>query len=320
METTLYGDAWISVSFDGATGLVAPNPRAARAFHDLMARLVSLRIASLASLAALVLVAPSAASAGPPPDAARDALAGRFASDPAAQAVALSLFDADADVVDTLPAQRFDGGYRGVLRLVPALPAGADRAQLEWVAAALRDFDDFFAVIATHGQIHYRWQGLELRFFRTVGNTTPNAFASGWTIAYNVNGSIDTSAAAARETLFHEIFHLDDADHGDWSPRHLTALHDSIVRRCGARTACLAPYAPTATIVRQGTYYAFQPGNDVREYAAEVALRWYREQRTAIGGERPAGRPFKCGPEENGRAWRAIADEFFGGVDLVPPC
>ena len=49
----------------------------------------------------------------------------------------------------------------------------------------------------------------------------------------------------------------------------------TIERRCGVRTACLAPYAPTATIVRRGTYYAFQPGNDVREYARQ-RLRRYR--------------------------------------------
>jgi hypothetical protein len=283
------------------------------------------RVASFASIASVAFLAQIvsfgvAASSAAAADSERDAVAGRFGADPAAQAIALSLFDADGDVVDVLPAQRFDGGYRGLLRLVPALPAGPDRQQLQWVAAALRDFDDFFAAVAAHGAIQYRWRGLSLRFFRTVGDTTPNAFASGWAIAYNVNGSIDTSAAAARETLFHEIFHLDDADHGDWSPQHLTALHDSIVRRCGARTPCLAPYAPTATLVRRGTYYAFQPGNDVHEYAAEVALRWYREQRAIARGEAIAGRPFKCGPEENGKAWRAIADEFFGGVDLVPPC
>jgi hypothetical protein len=254
----------------------------------------------------------------------RDAVSARFAGDAAAQQMALSLYDADNDVVDMLPPEVMDGGYRGRIHLVPALPVGPDRKHLAWVAAALRDFDTFFDAIAAHGAPRYRWRGLALRFYRSVGNTTPNAFATpsadGWTIAYNVNGSIDTSADAARETLFHEIFHLDDADHGDWSMSHLVALQDAIERRCGARTACLAPYAPTSTIVRRGTYYAFQPGNDAREYAAEVALRWYREQRALLRGERLPGRPFKCGPEENRRAWAAVADEFFGGVDLVPAC
>jgi hypothetical protein len=250
----------------------------------------------------------------------RDAIAARLAADAEASRLALDLFDRDGDVVDLLPAQRFDGGYRGIIQLVPALPVGSDRKHLAWVSAALHDFDDLFAAIARHAPPRYRWRNLTLRFFRSVGNTTPNAFAEGWTVSYNVNGSIDTSADAARETLFHEIFHLDDADHGDWSPKNLTATQDAIERKCGTHTACLAPYAPTSTIVRRGTYYAFQPGNDVHEYAAEVALRWYREQRAVVRGEHPVRPAFKCGPPENKRAWDAIAAEFFGGVDLVPGC
>ena len=189
---------------------------------------------------------------------------------------------------------------------------------------ALHDFDDFFAAVgkraAPPAVVRYRWRGLSLLYFRSVGNTTPNAFAEGWTVAYNVHGSINHGADAARETLFHEIFHLDDADHGDWSPKNLTDIHDAIERKCGARTPCLTPYAPTGTIVRRGTYYSFQPGNDVHEYAAEVALRWYREQRAMVRGDKPVRPAFKCWPDENRRAWEAIETEFFGGVDLVPAC
>jgi hypothetical protein len=254
------------------------------------------------------------------PPAIRDEVSVRFAADAEAQTLALGLFDADADVVDVLPAQTFDGGYRGQIRLVPALPVGADRKHLEWVAGALHDFDAFFAAVAAHGTARYRWRGLTLDFYRSVGNTTPNAFAWGWSVAYNVHGSIDTSADAVRETFFHEIFHLNDAGHGDWSPGALKATHDAIVARCGTRTACLTPYAPTATIVRRGTYYSFQPGNDEHEYAAEVALRWYREQRAVVRGDPPVRPSFKCGPAENRTAWAAVESEFFGAVDLVPAC
>jgi hypothetical protein len=250
----------------------------------------------------------------------RTEVAGRFASDPDAARLALDLFDATGDEVDVLSPQRIDGGYRGTIALVPALPVGSERKHLEWVAGALRDFDVFFAAIGAHGTPRYRWRSLTLRFYRSVGNTTPNAFASDWTVAYNVNGSIDTNPDRVREKLFHEIFHLDDADHDDWSPQRLTALQDAIERKCGTRTACLAPYAPTSTIVRRGTYYAFQPGNDVHEYAAEVALRWYEEQRAIVRGEHPVRPAFKCGPVENRRAWEAVTAEFFGGVDLVPGC
>jgi hypothetical protein len=188
------------------------------------------------------------------------------------------------------------------------------------VSAALHDFDAFFAATTKRAAPRYRWRNLTLRFFRSVGNTTPNAFAQGWTIAYNVHGSIDTNPDQTRETLFHEIFHLDDADHGEWALKHLASVQDAILRRCGTSTPCLTPYAPTSTIVRRGTYYAFQPGNDAREYAAEVALRWYREQRAMVRGDRPVRPSFKCGPAENRQAWDAIAAEFFGGVDLVPAC
>jgi hypothetical protein len=253
-------------------------------------------------------------------DAQRGAIAARFAADPAAQKLALDLYDGSGTVADVLPEETFDGGYRGMVHLVPAVPTGADRKHLEWVVAALSDFDAFFAGLSAHGQPRYRWQRLTLRFFRSVGKTTPNAFAQGWTVAYNVNGSIDTNPTQSRETLFHEIFHLDDADHGDWSAANLTALQDAIRRKCGARTACLAPYAPTSTIVRNGTYYAFQPGNDVHEYAAEIAIRYYREQRAILRGEHPIRPAYKCGPPANKQAWDALAKEFFGGVDLVGAC
>jgi hypothetical protein len=247
-------------------------------------------------------------------------IAARFASDPVALKSALSLYESTGSIADVFPEQMFDGGYRGIVHLVPAVPLGNDRKHIAWVAGAYADFDAFFAGLAAHGTPRYRWHALTFRFFRSVGNTTPNALASGWTIAYNVNGSINTSATAVRETLFHETFHLNDADHGDWSASHVGAIQAAIRQKCGARTACLTPYAPTATIVRNGTYYAFQPGNDAEEYAAEVASRYYREQRAILRGD-PAVRPaFKCGPPENKQAWEAISQEFFGAVDLVGPC
>src|SRR5262249_7923703 len=147
-----------------------------------------------------------------------------------------------------------------------------------------------------------------------------SAYAEGWDVSYNVAGSLNTSADAVRETLFHEIFHLNDAAHGTWSPNALGPLFDAIVSRCGANTACLRPYAPNSTLVRGGTYYAFQPGNGVGEYAAELAIRYYRETRAALGKKPLAGAPFKCGPEENARAWDLIVREFFGGADLSPGC
>jgi hypothetical protein len=69
--------------------------------------------------------------------------------DPAAARVALALFDDTGTVAGLLPAQDFDGAYRGKLRLEPRLPVHAHRRHLELAAAALRDFDSFFAEVKT---------------------------------------------------------------------------------------------------------------------------------------------------------------------------
>ena len=247
-----------------------------------------------------------------------------FAKDASALGAATKLFDETGTLAGLQAAETLDGGFRGTIQIVPEAPVGGERRHLTWVASALTDFDSLFGELAKGTPAppppSYRWRGLTLRFFRSKGRTTPSAFASDWTVAYNVNGSLHTSEGAVRETMFHEIFHLNDAARGDWSPRVLGVDYRAIVKKCGTDVRCLAPYAPGDTKVRGGTYYAFQPDNgvSVREYGAELALRWYREQRAIVRGE-PVKRPFKCGPPENARAWRAIVDEFFH-VDRVPAC
>lgn len=250
--------------------------------------------------------------------------AARYGDDPEALRIALDWYDKTGNVAGVDVAHDMDGGFRGVLHLVPEPPVGKHRRHLGWVVAASADFDDFFARLAPLAAkpIRYRHRPLAYRFFRSVGRTTPSAYADGWAVAYNVSGSLHGSADAVRETLFHEIFHLNDTDHHDWSVRVLGEIFDAIVQRCGTRVACLEPYAPGDTMVRGGTYYAFQPqnGEAVREYAAELGLRYYREQRAALSAKGLGRTPFKCGPDENRRAWEAVGQEFFGGVDAVPAC
>ncbi len=248
-------------------------------------------------------------------------LRARFSKDPKAAALALELFQRTGSVAGVLPEEDFEGGYRGTIHLVPQLPVGAERVHLERVRAALFGFDDFFAALAKEAGTapRYRWRALELRFFRSIKKRTPAAFALGWTVAYNTNGTLNGSERAVRDLLFHEIFHLNDRDHGLWSERALASTFDAIVARCGTKLACLAPYAPGWLVVRGGTYYAFMPGNGVQEYAAELSQAYLREQLESLAG-RPPKRPFKCGPPENARAWKLLADEFFAGVDLVPAC
>jgi hypothetical protein len=262
------------------------------------------------------------------PDRIRCMLRVRFADDAAAMDTAIALYDLSGSVAGVERPQRMDGGWRGEIDLVPEPPIGPHRRQrhLSWMVDAYRDFDRFFEALAERAgkRTDYRYEPVELMFFRSVGRTTPSAYAGDWRIAWNVKGSLHTSADAVRETLFHETFHLNDRTHRSWSERALTPPFDEIVSRCSQggqkpSTACLRPYAPNDTMVRGGTYYAFQPGNGVWEYSAELAIRYYREHR-AILYDRPRLPAFKCGPAPNAATWRALVDEFFAGIDLVPDC
>ena len=248
-----------------------------------------------------------------------------YAADSRARQLALALWNERGDLAGVGPDEIMDGGYRGRIHLVPQLPIGAHRQHLQWVTEAMRSIDGFFrAMFANRPAPRYRWRGVVFRFVRSVGKRTPSAYATGWAIEYNVAGSLLTSAAGVRETLIHELFHDNDEDHGDWSARHLQADYAAILARCGERPSvpCLAPYAPNTTMVRGGTFYAFQQnnGNAVHEYAAELAVRYFKEQGEMLAAGVLAGRAFKCGPPENARAWRALVDEFFAGRDLVPAC
>jgi hypothetical protein len=249
-----------------------------------------------------------------------------YDGDERARALVLALYQEDGIVTGVEPRQTMDGGWRGQLELVPELPVGRYRRHLEYLLPAYRDFRSFFAKLAERAKspIAYRHQPIRLRFFRSVGRTTPSAYASGWSVAYNVSGSLHTSADAVRETMFHETFHLNDTAHEMWSREALTVHYEAVLERCTRggklQTPCLTPYAPNETMVRNGTYYAFQPGNGVWEYAAELAIRYYREHRRVFAGQKLDKKAFKCGPAPNAEAWRLIADEFFGGVDEIPPC
>jgi hypothetical protein len=251
-----------------------------------------------------------------------------YKPDSKAKQLALALWSDSGDVAGVGPDEIMDGGYRGKIHLVPQLPIGTYRQHLAWVAEATRSIDKFFTdVFANQTAPNYRWRGLAFRFVRSIKKRTPSAYATSWAVEYNVAGSLLTSAAGVRETLFHELFHNNDEEHGDWSAKHLQSDYDAIVTKCGtarpeAAIKCLAPYAPNNTMVRGGTYYAFQQnnGNSVHEYAAELAVRYFKEQSDMLAAGKLARPAFKCGPAENARAWKALVDEFFGGRDLIPGC
>jgi hypothetical protein len=208
------------------------------------------------------------------------------------------------------------------LHLVPALPIHHDRRHLEWIEAAMAGYASFLSELGARAgkPLPYRANAILFRFTRSVGARTPSAYASQWTIGWNVAGSLHGSREAVDETLWHEIFHLNDEARGGWSSRALADLHAEVKRRCGEKTACLAPYAPGDTMVRGGTYYAFHLDNGPGEYAAELAVRWRKEHLSVLAGKKLTKKAFKCGPAENLRAWRRFVDEVMSGVDLVPPC
>lgn len=248
----------------------------------------------------------------------------RYGADKAGLATALAFFDEFGSIPGVEGEHEMEGGFRGTIHIVPEPPIGKYQKHFDWVLAAQRDIRDVFDALdakKTHA-IRYRYKPIGWKFMRSVGRTTPSAYASHWRVGYNVSGSLNTSMQAVRDTMVHEIFHDNDGEAGDWSRATLGALYDGIVSKCGTALACLTPYTPMKTTVRGGTYYAFQPnnGDGVHEYAAELASRYYLETRAAIRGERYADAHFKCGPEENAKSWAAIVEFFFGGVDLVPAC
>lgn len=274
----------------------------------------------------LLLCMISGVAAAEPSAAKQPEFLARYDDDPKAKAIAKSLFDQLGHTTIAGDDEVMDGGYRGKIHLVPQLPKGKYRQQLVWVAAALQWIDTFFADFTAETP-KYRWKHLELRFVRSVGKRTPSAYAMQWRITHNVVGSLLTSERGVRETYVHELFHLNDFDHGDWSSKALAKDYEAIVKKCGRTGAkavkCLAPYAPNDTKVRAtGTYYAFQPDNgaSVHEYAAELAVRYFKEQTAMRDTGALAAKPFKCAAPENARAWQALVDEFFGGRDLVPAC
>jgi hypothetical protein len=275
---------------------------------------------------------PSAAGCGAEPSApnqpadafVRCLIAHRFAEHAPAQELALSLFDRAGDVTATELPFVMDGGFRGDIRLVGELPVGPHLKHLRWVESAKRAMLEFEAGISKHAtsKLNYRQGGVLWKFARSVGRTTPSAYAGGWEIGYNVAGSLHASEVAVRDTIFHEIFHLNDQEHDGWSRRVLGQLVDGIAERCKSRSLCLKPFAPGKTMVRGGTYYAFQPDNGdiAHEYAAELATRYFVEQLTMLRGETLAEAPFKCAAPENAEAMKSLAQEFFGGVDRTPTC
>lgn len=217
------------------------------------------------------------------------------------------------------------GGYHGEedIQLFPALPVGDHRHHLAWLHASYVAFDDFVESLNARTQtpVQFRARPRGVVFFQTAELRYPSAYFLDGIIGYNIQGPLNADPRDMRETFFHELFHANDLDRGEWSVSTLGPLFDSIIARCGDDHDCFSSFAPHDTIVPNGTYYAFDARTrDVREYAAELALRYFVEHEAVLAGQPPRDPAFKCITVENRLAWEHLARAFFGGVDLTPAC
>jgi len=245
----------------------------------------------------------------------------RYADENESKKLALTLYEETGSLAGLLPEETNQDSKGKKIQLKPARPIGRNKEHLQWILEAMREYARFLQELKTRAKRPVLMQDrpLDFRFFYTEEGGTPSAFAVGRNIGYNLNGTVNVHAEAVRDTLFHEIFHLNDVWQDNFSARLLAPIEMRILERCKGNVKCLASYAPTDTTMN-GKPYAFIDGGSGKEYAAELALRYFREQRLMIDGKPLPIPAFKCGPAENQEAMTLIIDTFFGGVDLVPAC
>lgn len=246
----------------------------------------------------------------------------RFSSDAAARELALSLFARTGALpgIDAAATRGSYGGRRVVTR--PALPLGEDRRHLEWILASFDRYEVVLRALREHAArpVAFRLEPDAFLFFRTGDKTYPSAWGGDGVVGYNLDGPLHGSERDVLETLFHELFHLNDEHRGRWSAAVLGDLFAVILDRCGEDHECLGPFAPYDTVVPGGTYYPFDARTrDVREYGGELALRYFLEHEAILDGA-PREPPFKCLTEENQRAWVLLASDFFGDADMTRDC
>jgi len=302
-----------------------PSRHHARVSQELTHRPASVQGRALRHLCADVGSEPCVAacpSTLPPKDHAECLIEFRFAHDAEALDLARALY-AKTGVLPGVDTSKSQSTYAGEnVTTKPALPLGDDRQHLAWIIASFERYDEVFSALAAQAPapIDFSLRPDAFVFFRTETRTYPSAWGQGGVVGYNLDGPLHTSERDVLETLFHELFHLNDERRGGWSASALGDVFEGIIRRCGADDECLGGFAPYDTRVPDGTYYPFdERTRDVREYGAELALRWYLEHEAMLKGS-PLEPPFKCGPDENHVVWERITNDFFGGLDLTRAC
>jgi hypothetical protein len=249
-------------------------------------------------------------------------IAFRFADDAEALELARALY-AKTGALPGVDVTESLGTYSGErIPTRPALPVGDDRQHLAWILASFERYEEVFVALAERAPhpIDFQLRPDAFGFFRTDVPAYPSAWGQAGVVGYNLVGPLHTSGRDVLETLFHELFHLNDERRGGWSSAVLGDLFEAIVDRCQDDHVCLGDFAPHDTLVPDGTYYPFDSRTrDVREYAAELALRFFREHEAILDGA-PLEPPFKCRSEENRVAWERISRDFFGSLDLARNC
>jgi hypothetical protein len=257
-----------------------------------------------------------------PVDAARCALDRVYGEDEEAGRLAHELLSLTGTIAGVEKQSTMDAAYLGAIPIAPVVPKGSYKHHLGWLRDALSTIETTFNELSQRAPspMMFRTRPSGIRFYRTREKSYPSAYAENGIVGYNVEGPLHETPDSVLATLFHEVFHLNDEGHGRWSESMLASAYETIVQKCQDDHDCYTPLAPHDTTVPDGTYYAFDARTrDVREYAAEVALRYFLEHRKVTGGSSPEA-PFKCAAPENEQTWRLIAEEFFGGLDLIPPC
>lgn len=242
----------------------------------------------------------------------------RFSGDAKALRLARSLY-AKTGALPGVDVTARQGSYGGAtVSARPALPIGDDRRHLEWILSSFERYEEVFAAIRAHADrpIEFRLTPDAFQFFQTEEVMYPSAWGARGIVGYNLRGPLHTSERDVLETLFH----LNDEWRGGWSAQALNDIFTTIGERCRLDHECFGSFAPHDTVVPNGTYYPFdERTRDVREYAAELALRFYREHEAVLQGT-PLEPPFKCLSEENRVAWARLSEDFFAGVDLTRDC
>jgi hypothetical protein len=169
----------------------------------------------------------------------------RFAGDTDAAERAERIYQ-DFGVVLTAERRHvMDGGYRGMVQIIPKLPTGAaQKKHLRMRAFTLAGTSD---AGTASPRLPYRFFPTEVRFFETKPKKTPSAYAIDTRIAYNLIGTLMQTEDSVVETMIHEVFHLNDQAHKDWSITALSGIQTQLIQKCGTRMDCLAPYAPGTT-------------------------------------------------------------------------